>query len=85
MKNLNCCWRAKWNQAEARDLGRVAEFEFVLSRCGNCGAWWMSVYCSAVSTNDYAPVSEADAQKMLALPPGPELKAFLKGWEKQHT
>jgi hypothetical protein len=85
MKNLNCCHRARWNQAGARDLGRVAEFEFVLSRCGNCGAWWMSIYCAAVSTDSYEPVSGEDAQKMLALPPGPELKAFLKGWEKEHT
>jgi hypothetical protein len=85
MKNLNCCLRAKWNQAGARDLGRVAEFEFVLSRCGNCGAWWMSVYCPAVSTEDYAPVSGEDAAKMLALPPGAELKAFLKAWERENT
>jgi len=84
MKDLNCCLRARWDQAQARDVGRVGEFEFVLSRCGNCGAWWMSVYCPAVSTDDYARVSDQDAQKMLSLPQGPEMKAFLKAWYQKN-
>ncbi len=84
MKNLNCCIFSKWDQNTARDLGRVGDFEFVLGRCSKCGRYWMSAYCVAVSTNGYEPVSDEDAQKMLALPPGPELKAFLKEWEKKH-
>jgi hypothetical protein len=84
MKDLNCCLRADWNQAEARDLGRAGDFEFVLGRCSKCGAYWISAYCPAVSTAGYEPVSDVDAQKMLTLPPGPELKAFLKEWEREH-
>ncbi len=76
---------SKWDQDAARDLGRAGDFEFVLGRCGKCGAYWMSVYCPAVSTADYAPVSGEDAQKMLSLPPGAELKSFLKEWEKEHV
>jgi hypothetical protein len=38
----------------------------------------------AVSTTGYEPVSAEDARKMLSLPPGPQLKTFLKDWEREH-
>jgi hypothetical protein len=84
MKHLNCCFSSNWDHNKAWDLGRVGDFEFVLGRCSNCGEYWMSAYCVAVSTGEYARVSGEDAQKMLSLPPGPELKAFLKEWERKY-
>jgi len=80
MKNLTCCLFSKWDQSQARDMGRVDEFELVLSRCSNCGAYWISAYCVPVSTEGYARVSDEDARIMLDLPWGPELKAFMKAW-----
>jgi hypothetical protein len=83
MKDLNCCFSPNWGP-DSSDLGRAGDFEFVLGRCSNCGAFWMCTYCVAVSTTGYEPVSAEDARKMLSLPPGPQLKTFLKDWEREH-
>jgi hypothetical protein len=85
MRELNCCLFSKWDQSQARDMGRVEEFELVLSRCSHCGAYWMGAYCVPVSTNGYVRVSEEDARIMLNLPPGLELKAFMKTWCREHV
>jgi hypothetical protein len=83
MTKLNCCRCSKLDP-KMTDMGRVDEFELMLGRCSKCGVYWMDAFCVAANTTGYARISEDDARKMLSLPPGPELKAFLKAWDREH-
>jgi len=83
MTKLTCCRFSKLG-SKMTDMGRVDEFELMLGRCRNCGAYWMDVFCVAANTTGYEPVSDDDARKMLSIPPGPELRAFMKAWSREH-
>jgi hypothetical protein len=83
MIELTCCSSSNWG-SDTTDLGHVDSFDFMLGRCSNCGAYWLNVFCVATNTTGYEPVSNDDARIMLAIPPGPELKAFMKAWSREH-
>ena len=84
MIELTCCSSSNWG-SDTTDLGHVDSFDFLLGRCSNCGAYWLNVFCEATKITGYEPVSDDDARTMLATPRGPELKAFMKAWFREHV
>jgi hypothetical protein len=83
MTPLSCCAAPFLDQA-ATDLGHADSFEFMLSKCCNCGSYWLHVFCVATSIADYEPVSDSDAAAMLATSPGKERKHFMSNWAYEH-
>jgi hypothetical protein len=83
MIELTCCSSPKWDSNYV-DLGREDACDLLLGRCNNCGAYWLNVFQDATGYTGYEPVSDDDAQMMLTLTSGPELKAFMKAWTRKH-
>jgi len=83
MNELTCCKSPEVGTATT-DLGHADSFDFLLLRCSNCGSYWLNVFCETTSITGYEPVSDEDARAMLAIPPGGELKAFMKAWSYKH-
>jgi len=79
MNELTCC-KSPALGTDSTDLGHADSFDFLLLKCGNCGAYWLNVFCETTSITGYEPVSDEDAHAMLAIPMGPELKVFMKAW-----
>ena len=83
MIELTCCSSPNWG-SDTTDVGHVDSLDLMLGRCSSCGAYWLNVFCVATNTAGYEPVSYDDARIMLAIPSGPELKAFMKTWLRAH-
>jgi hypothetical protein len=83
MDKLTCCSSPVWGP-DYVDMGREDACDLLLGRCINCGAYWLNVFQDSSGITGYEPVSADDAHKMLALPSGPELKAFMKNWTREH-
>jgi hypothetical protein len=83
MNELTCCDSPESGKVTT-DLGHADSFDFLLVRCRNCGSYWLNVFCETTSITGYEPVSEEDAQAMLAFSSGRELKAFMKAWSYKH-
>lgn len=80
---LSCCEKASW--VPELDLDHAGGFEFTLGKCDRCGTLWMHVYCTATSIGAYEPVNPSDAERMRALAPGLERKAFMRDWVENNT
>lgn len=79
---LNCCARPQLGALE--DLGHARSFEFMHTKCVNCGAHWFNVFCVANGASGYERVSDADAEALLQAAAGPEQKSLLKAWADEH-
>jgi hypothetical protein len=82
MQEASCCANFTW--VFELDLGEAEHFDFALGRCGNCGRTWLSVFCPASQVICHEPVSSSDVERMRALPPGPEVKAFMRKWAREN-
>ena len=82
MSQLTCCKNSSW--VSELDLGHAAGFKYMLGKCERCGACWMNVFCVASSITGFEPVSVADAERMKAIPAGPELKTFMRSWGEEN-
>lgn len=78
MDPLTCCKNPSW--VAERDLESAGGFEFILGKCGGCGAPWMNVFCVASGITGYEPVKPADVDAIRALPDGAELKSYMRRW-----
>ena len=83
MTELACCSSPTWG-SETTDLGHADSCDFLLGRCGNCGAYWLNVFSEATKITGYERVSDDDARAMLTTPWGPALKAFMRAWFREH-
>jgi hypothetical protein len=83
MSELSCCEGSSW--VSEIDLDRADGFELDLGRCNRCGTPWMSVWCAGSGVLAYEPVTGSDAERIRALTPGPELRAFMKAWVAKNT
>jgi hypothetical protein len=79
---LTCCSTPSW--VPDRDLGQAAGFDYLLGKCGSCGADWMNVFCVATSITGWEPVTLADVERMKAVQTGAELKALMRAWGNDH-
>ena len=87
MNTLTCCTSPILN-SESTDLGHADSFEFMLTSCTCCGAFWMNVFSVASGISGLEPVSAADAATMLALnslQSGRERKEFMRDWGYKNT
>jgi len=78
MEELTCCKESSW--VVERDLASAGGFEFVLGRCGNCGAAWMNVFCAASGITGYERVKQADVDAIRNIVDGAELKTYMRRW-----
>jgi hypothetical protein len=78
-----CCSSPKLNP-KSTDLGHANSFEFMLTSCTQCGAYWMSVFCVASGVSGFEPVTAEDAAVMLAMEVGRERKELLRNWRDIH-
>jgi hypothetical protein len=60
-----------------RDLGHLYQFDFDLYSCEACDKSWVWAFSSYGS--DWENVTEADAERMQAIPE-PELRPWMKVW-----
>lgn len=74
----SCCGQAGW-QLE-RDLGHALGLDALLGRCPHCGTRSVHLHCTPAARGSYVQPRADDLHQMIALPRGPELKAFLKRW-----
>lgn len=87
MATLNCC-NSPILSEKPTDLGRADSFEFMLTNCTYCGAYWMNVFCVATGISGYEPVSAEDAATMLTLntlESGRQRKEFMRDWGYKNT
>lgn len=73
-----CCAQPSWNPE--LDLGQAGGLDFLLGRCGACGAYSMNVFCVATSASGYESVTPHDTERMKSVEPGPERKALMRAW-----
>jgi hypothetical protein len=78
MGQLTCCETSTW--VFERDLAHTGGFDYLLGKCGRCGAAWMSVFCVASGVCGYERVTQADAEAIHSIRDDRELKAFVRRW-----
>lgn len=78
MEELTCCKDSSW--VAERDLESAGGFEFVLGRCGRCGAPWMNVFCVASGITGYEPVKASEVEAIRAIADWAELKGYMRRW-----
>lgn len=75
---LTCCKNPSW--LPERDLAHAEGFEYLLGKCGRCGAHWMNVFCVATGITGYERVAPDDVEAIRFIQDGPELKDFMRRW-----
>ena len=83
MKAITCCTSPQLNPAST-DLGHADSYEFMLTSCTQCGAYWMNVFCIANGISGFEPVTAEDAAAMLAIKDGRERKELIRNWSDNH-
>lgn len=82
MNQPTCCKKPAW--VSELDLGHAGGFEYVLGKCGRCGAYSMNVFSVATETTGFETVSPSDVERMKSIPPGPERKALMRKWGEEN-
>ena len=78
MDQMTCCTDSSW--VPQRDLGQAEGFEYLLGKCGHCGAPWLNVFCVATGITGYERVTPSDVEAIQSLPDGRGLKEFMRRW-----
>ena len=71
-----CCPASEW--VRVTDLGHTQGIDCALVRCSRCGRSWAHLWTPFAAKGGYAPLDEAAARELAALPAGAERKRRLR-------
>ena len=82
MGNLTCCKNPSW--VRERDVGQAEGYDYLLGKCGHCGAPWMNVFCVATGITGWERVTPDDVETIQSIQDWRELKEFMRRWGRKN-